>query len=135
MSIDIVGIGTPRKSYQPTENVNFEGLVEYLEHARRMIAHYAPKFRVGLAKEMLKSEDAVSNVATAIMMGDWRWDENHASKEGRSSSKSGYRHKCVIWAIKSYLSRKTGIKNDTVYLSNSLYSENSDGNEQGYRKD
>jgi len=131
MSIDIVGVGTPRKSYKSIENLDFESLPEYLEHARRMIAHYAPKFRGGLAKEMLQSEDAVSNVATAIMMGDWRWDEDHTSEEGRSSSKKGYRHKCVVWAIKSYLSRKiNNSENQPIYLSQSVFSETDSGKQQ-----
>ena len=55
---------------------------------------------------MLNSEDAVSDVATALMYADWRYDENRTGKTGLKKTKYSYRNQCAIWAIKTYITQK-----------------------------
>jgi len=55
---------------------------------------------------MLKSEDAVSDVANAIMVGDWKWDANRTGKTGQKKTRYSYRNQCAIWAIKTYATKK-----------------------------
>ena len=97
MTADIVGIGKMKKKHPPAESLVFENLHEYLRHAKRMIGYFA---RGSLGKQMLASEDAISNVATAIMFADWTWDENYTGKRGQKCSKHTYRNLRGIWAIK-----------------------------------
>ena len=69
---------------------------------------------------MLASEDAISNVATAIMFADWTWDEIYVGKNGKKCSKYTYRNLRAIWAIKSYLvrqKRKSKHKIDSINIS------------------
>jgi RNA polymerase sigma factor (sigma-70 family) len=84
----------------------YETLKDYLLIAKKTISKFAPKFYVGLAKEMLKSEDAVSQVATAIMEADWKWNPNYRSKNNTVRSKRAYRNQKAIWAIQAYISQK-----------------------------
>lgn len=55
---------------------------------------------------MLKSEDAISDVANAIMVGDWRWDANRTGKTGQKKTRYSYRNQCAIWAIQTYATKK-----------------------------
>ena len=106
MTVDIVGIGKAQKKYPPAEEFEFENLHDYLKHAKKIIGYFAPKIRGGLAKEMLSSEDAISNVATSIMVADWTWDKERVGKRGQKCTKHTYRNLRGIWAIKSYLVRQ-----------------------------
>jgi len=117
MTVDIVGIGKTKRQYPPAEKSNFENLHEYLGHAKRIIAYFA---HGSLRSQMLSSEDAISNIATAIMFADWTWDENHIGKSGKKCSKYTYRNLRGIWAIKSYLvrqKRKNKYKVDSINIS------------------
>jgi hypothetical protein len=51
---------------------------------------------------MLKNEEAISDVATALMYADWRFDENRKGKTGLQKTLYSYRNQCAIWAIKKY---------------------------------
>jgi len=55
---------------------------------------------------MLKNTDAVSDVATAIMYADWRFDPNRSGKSGQKKTLYSYRNQCAIWAIKTYVTNK-----------------------------
>jgi RNA polymerase sigma factor (sigma-70 family) len=55
---------------------------------------------------MLKSEEAISEVATALMYADWRFDEARTGKSGQKKTLYSYRNQCAIWAIKTYISNK-----------------------------
>ena len=117
MTVDIVGIGKTKRQYPPAEKLNFENLHEYLGHAKRMIAYFA---HGSLRSQMLSSEDAISNIASAIMFADWTWDENYTGKSGKKCSKRTYRNLRAIWAIKSYLvrqKRKSKNKIDSINIS------------------
>jgi len=84
------------------KNVKFDTLGTYINLAKKTIN----KFGGSLAKEMLKSEDAVSDVANAIMVGDWKWDANRTGKTGQKKTRYSYRNQCAIWAIKTYATKK-----------------------------
>ena len=106
MPVDIVGIGATQKKYPNPEEREFETLSDYLGHAQRIIGYFAPRIRGGLSREMLASEDAIANVANAIMIADWTWDEKYTGKNGKVCSRHTYRNLRGIWAIKSYLVRR-----------------------------
>lgn len=84
----------------------FETLDVYITLAKKIISKFAPGFYAGLRYELLSNEDAISDIASAIMVGDWRWDENRSGFEGKSKTRYSYRNQCGIWAIKTYLSNK-----------------------------
>jgi RNA polymerase sigma factor (sigma-70 family) len=104
--IDIVSVGNPKIAYQDHSNIDFEPLSFYITLAQKTIAKFAKNFSSSLAKEMLNSEDAISNVANCIMMADWRWDKERKGQTGQQKNKYSYRNQCAIWAIKSYMTRK-----------------------------
>jgi RNA polymerase sigma factor (sigma-70 family) len=70
----------------------------------------APTFFSGLSKEMLKNEDAISFVANAIMMGDWRWKKDtikdNSNEEKQYKTLYSYRNQCGIWAIQTYVTKR-----------------------------
>ena len=84
----------------------FDTLHEYIDLAKKTISKFGPRFYKNLSTEMLKSEDAVSDVATALMYADWRYDENRTGKTGLKKTKYSYRNQCAIWAIKTYITQK-----------------------------
>lgn len=88
------------------ENKQFESLSFYVNLAKKTISKFAPKFYNGLSTEMLKNEEAVSDVATALMYADWRFDENRKGKTGLQKTLYSYRNQCAIWAIKTYVTNK-----------------------------
>lgn len=84
----------------------FESLPFYINLAKKTISKFAPKFYNGLSVEMLKNEDAVSDIATALMYADWRYDANRKGKTGLQKTLYSYRNQCAIWAIKTYVTNK-----------------------------
>ena len=84
----------------------FDSLCEYISLAKKTISKFGPKFYKNLSSEMLQNEDAVSDVATAIMYADWRYDENRTGKTGLKKTRYSYRNQCAIWAIKTYITQK-----------------------------
>jgi RNA polymerase sigma factor (sigma-70 family) len=94
----------------------YENLSVYLGLAKKTISKFAPQFYSGLRMELLNNDDAVSDVAHAIMQADWKWDANRKGHEGRSKSKYSYRNQCAIWAIKTYISQKYKKKNCNLSL-------------------
>jgi RNA polymerase sigma factor (sigma-70 family) len=90
----------------------YDSLDSYLNLAKKTISKFGPKFYNGLSAEMLKNSDAVSDVATAIMYADWRFDPDRVGKEGKKKTLYSYRNQCAIWAIKTYISNKYKKNND-----------------------
>lgn len=84
----------------------FDSLSAYITLAKKIISKFAPTFYSNLRQELLSNEDAIADIASAIMIGDWRWDENRSGFNGKSKTKYSYRNQCGIWAIKTYLSNK-----------------------------
>lgn len=79
---------------------------EYVSLAKKTINKFAPQFYNGLNKEMLSNEDAVSDVATAIMYADWRYDPERSGLSGLKKTLYSYRNQCAIWAIQTYITNK-----------------------------
>ena len=55
---------------------------------------------------MLKNPDAVSDVATALMYADWKFDPERVGNGGQKKTLYSYRNQCALWAIKTYVSGK-----------------------------
>ena len=82
-AVDIVGIGSHLIEYPPIDPKRFEDSFDkYIEIAKKVVAVFAPRYRPGLSEEILRSEDAISNIATAIMIADWRWNPEYKSADG-----------------------------------------------------
>ncbi len=112
MSIDIMAIGDQIIEYPDAATQEFTTTDEYLKIAQRLVRKIAPIYRPGLAEQILRSEDAISNIATQVMMADWRWNGN--------GTLFGYRKECVKWAIKGFIERDVSrSKRKTLSLNNS----------------
>ena len=84
----------------------FESLSFYINLAKKTVSKFAPKFYNGLSIEILKNEEAISDIATALMYADWRYDETRKGKTGLQKTLYSYRNQCAIWAIKTYITNK-----------------------------
>lgn len=105
-------------------NIEFDSLSVYINLAKKTINKFGSKMYGGLAKEMLQNDDAVADVAHAIMLGDWRWDENRKGKTGQQKTKYSYRNQCAIWAIQTYITKK--YKKRNIHSVSLDYSKNDD---------
>jgi len=97
--IDLTAIKNPRKSKPTKTNDEFEPLSIYLNLSRRCINYFTTKHCSYLRNIMLNSDDIVGNVATAIMMADWTWEE----KRCNNTTKSAYRYQKVYWVLKKII--------------------------------
>lgn len=88
------------------DSTQFDSLSTYISLAKKTISKFAPGFYNGLSTEMLQNDDAVSDVATALMYADWRFDDNRIGKHGQKKTRYSYRNQCAIWAIKTYITNK-----------------------------
>lgn len=111
------GVGKYKIVYKNHNSVEFSSLKTYLLLAKKAIAKFANQFYSGLATKMLKDEDAISNIANAIMMADWRWDENYINDKGTKKNRYSYRNQCALWAIQTYLSKEGKSKKQYKLLS------------------
>jgi len=84
----------------------FDSLSQYISLAKKTISKFGPQFYNGLSAEMLKNEEAISDVATAIMYADWRFDADRTGKSGQKKTIYSYRNQCAIWAIKTYITQR-----------------------------
>lgn len=89
----------------------FETLDTYTNLAKKIISKFAPTFYSGLRQELLMNEEAISEIAEAIMVADWKWDKTRVGFNGKSKTKYSYRNQCGLWAIKTYLSNRYKKKN------------------------
>lgn len=94
----------------------YDSLATYINLAKKTISKFGPKFYNGLSTEMLNNSDAVSDVATAIMYADWRFDPSRTGKSGQKKTLYSYRNQCAIWAIKTYVTNKYKKSNNTISL-------------------
>lgn len=126
MLLQIEGVGNQKIKYKDSKTVEFQTLKSYLNMAKKAISKFANKVYNGLSTKMLKDEDAVSMVATSMMMADWRWDENYQNKQGTKKTKYSYRNQCAIWAIQGYAtknSRKNKNKKPVYSLNHEMDNE------------
>lgn len=96
----------------------FETLDTYIMLAKKMISKFAPSFYTGLSKELLCNEDAIADIASALMTADWKWDKNRTGYNGQSKTRYSYRNQCGIWAIKTYISNKYRKCNQKLSIDN-----------------
>lgn len=102
----------------------YESLSTYLMLSKKIINKFAPKF---IVKQMLSDEDAISDVATAIMNADKNFDPNRHGSTNQKKTKYSYRNQCGLWAIKTYVTKKYKSKklnslDFTIDDDSSLYS-------------
>lgn len=119
MLLQLNGVGKQKISYKDHKNINFDGLYDYITMAKKAIAKFSNRFYHGLSNKMLKDEDAVASVANAIMMADWRWDENYQNAKGTKKSRYSYRNQCALWAIQTYVSKD---KKKNTKIKSKIYS-------------
>jgi RNA polymerase sigma factor (sigma-70 family) len=105
MLLQVNGVGNQKIEYKDHATIEFDSLNNYLTMAKKTISKFANSTYSGLAHKMLKDEDAVANVANAIMMADWRWDENYKNQKGTKKNKYSYRNQCALWAIQTYATK------------------------------
>lgn len=96
----------------------FEDLSTYITLAKKIVSKFAPNFYASLRSELLSNEDAIADIASALMFADWRWDSNRKGFNGKSKTKYSYRNQCGIWAIKTYLTNKYKKGNKALSLNN-----------------
>lgn len=105
MSLTMQNIGNPKIEYKDHSNIDFDSLHNYMTLAKKSISKFGNQFYQGLSTKMLKDEDAIAGVANAIMMADWRWDENYTNEKGTKKNKYSYRNQCALWAIQTYITK------------------------------
>lgn len=105
MLLQVTGVGKQKIKYKDHSDIEFDTLDNYILFAKKAIAKFANSIFNGLSKKMLNDEDAISSVANAIMMADWRWDENYNSVTGTKKNRYSYRNQCALWAIQTYASK------------------------------
>lgn len=114
------------------KNFEFPSLTFYTELAKKTISKFGNKMYGSLSSEMLSNEDAISDVANALMTADWKYDkERVGSVTGQSKTRYSYRNQCAIWAIKTYATKSKKKKNYFLPLS-VLESKNEDCNTDSF---
>lgn len=100
-NIDVTEIGRLNKDYFVTENC-YKSLDNYISTARRIISKYAKRYSPTLVRTMLANEDAIANIAYALMVAETKWDKT------RNVTRDGYLVMCGKWAILSWIDRHKG---------------------------
>ena len=120
MTVDVVGISNREvpQNKEAKDRLNPE-LEEYTVISKKLIRSIAPKIRIGLAEQLLSSDDAIANIASQIMFADWKWNG--------LGTIQGYRKQCAEWAIKGYIGRD--VQRSKKYMMSLNYKLDDDGNE------
>ena len=126
MLLQINGIGDQKIEYKDQSTIKFDDLKTYILLAKKAISKFGPKFYNGLSMKMLKDEDAISSVANAMMMADWRWDDTRLGLNGAKKTKYSYRNQCALWAIKTYVSKEHKHSKKTKAYSLDYMSDDND---------
>jgi RNA polymerase sigma factor (sigma-70 family) len=102
----------------------YPSLSFYTELAKKTINKFGSKMYMGLSKEMLSNEDAIADVAHALMVADWKYDDTRIGKKtGKQKTRYSYRNQCALWAIQTYATKAKKKKNYHFSLDNFLDSE------------
>lgn len=99
MSVYVRGIKQPRKAFPDSKQQEFLHLEDYLKMTRKVVV-YVLGAKNPMTSDILKSEDAVSNIATSIMIADWKFDPT------KNVLRSTYRYGAAKQAILSYITAK-----------------------------
>ena len=100
------------------ETRQFEDLNTYILLAKKVISKFAPNFYSSLRNELLNNEDAISDIASALMTADWKWDKNRTGFNGKSKTRYSYRNQCGLWAIKTYVTNKYKKQKNKLSIDN-----------------
>lgn len=122
LSMNIASVQDFRIEYPPVESQEFLSLEEYIKITQSVIKSYCRQNNKKFSYKLLTSEDAISSIANQLMMADWRWKPEYIRKvhdsegnvigmEKLEISRKNYRHKCAIWAIKTYVKQSQNKKN------------------------
>lgn len=104
------------------DNKEYKDLVEYIDMAKKTIRAFSNRICPGICNQMSNSEDAIADIAYAMMQADWKYDKNRKGKQSnQSKSQYSYRNQCAIWAIQTYI--KKYLKGKPLYLNNILGSD------------
>ncbi len=93
MSFICSGVKGFRKSVA-SENPEFLSLNEYLEIAKKQISYFGRVYELGFSKRLLNSEEAISFVAHANMIADWKYDPS------KNMTRYSYRNNYAYYYIK-----------------------------------
>lgn len=105
----------------------YQDLSFYIDLAKKTINKFGRKMYYGLSSEMLKNEDAIADVAHAIMVADWNYDSNRTGKKtGKKKTRYSYRNQCALWAIQTYATKAKKKKNHFFSIDSLIDSDNSD---------
>jgi RNA polymerase sigma factor (sigma-70 family) len=137
MLLQINGIGNQKIKYKAHTDIEFDSLDTYILLAKKSISKFSNSFYQGLSSKMLKDEDAIASVANAIMMADWRWDEDYKNEKGTKKTKYSYRNQCALWAIQTYVTKnnKKNSKFKKVYSLDHVMDNEDDTTVQSITKD
>jgi len=105
MFLQLSGVGDQKIPYKNHSTIEFESLGTYLLLSKKAISKFANSMYTGLSIKMLKDEEAISSVANARLMADWRWDDNYKNTKNTKKTKYSYRNQCAIWAIQTYMTK------------------------------
>lgn len=89
---------------QPNQSIDF-----YLKFAEKCIAKYADQNYPHLSREMLSSEDAISEIAYCVMCADTKWKSDGGMKL------NSWRIEQAKLGIQKYVNRKNRKHNMTTY--------------------
>lgn len=102
-----------------TTQFEYPNLSFYIDLAKKTINKFGSKMYIGLSKEMLCNEDAIADVAHALMVADWKYDDNRIGKNtGKKKTRYSYRNQCALWAIQTYATKSKRKKNHFLSLDN-----------------
>jgi len=98
--VDIAVMKPHKKICQHNRKDNhFEDMDTYLELARRSIVRFAPRYASYFTvRQMLNSDDVISNIATDIMIAQCEYKDGIGSKEP-------YLIGCAVFSIIKYMRR------------------------------
>lgn len=97
----------------------YPSLSFYTELAKKTINKFGSKMYMGLTKEMLSNEDAIADVAHALMVADWKYDDKRIGKvTGKQKTRYSYRNQCALWAIQTYATKAKKKKNYHFSIDN-----------------
>lgn len=92
----------------------YETLDTYYTLAKKIVSKFASPY---VKKDILTNEEALSEIAEAIMVADWKWDASRKGHNGQSKTRYSYRNQCGLWAIKTYTTKKFKKKKETLINS------------------
>lgn len=94
----------------------YESLETYHLLAKKIVSKFASPF---IKVDILNNEEALSEIAEAIMVADWKWDSTRQGHNGQSKTRYSYRNQCGLWAIKTYTTKKIKKQNKENYINRS----------------